>query len=1027
MQTRTRQITNTQTFSPKTIWRTLKSSLVVFAALLTSHSAFAWQPGKDGAGNITTANTVINTYYTVPGNLATGATTVTLNSGAGLSAGDLLMIYQAQGATIDTSDTASYGSITALNDAGNYEFVSVVSVAGATVTISNLCGTGLRNNYTATGRIQAVRVPQYTTLSITGAGTVTSTAWNGASGGIVAAFVTGAANLGGGATPRINVVGQGFRGGALEQDTSPVGANLVATFRSTSSNDGAEKGEGLAGYQADYDTQGRYGRGAPANGGGGGNGHNAAGGGGSNGNNGVAYTGLGNPNAAAQGTSTAAQTAAAWNLEGAGFATSTSSGGGRGGYSFSGSNADALTQGPGVAAWGGDQRDNVGGRGGRPLINSVTGKLFFGGGGGAGDTNNSSGVPDGSRGRRGGGLVYLVAGGGVTGGGTIEASGETVAATSGNDAPGGGGGGGTIVVSGAVAGGATLTANGSVGGNQNLGGPEAEGPGGGGGGGFIAATGGTQNVLGAANGTTNSSALTEFIHNGATRGANGNAVAGPALSAVPVCPTATLTLEKIWSGATVNNAVTVTAANTGQTTAPSFNSVANTPSETDTGTAVAVGSGRAITISEAFTTGTASNYTSVLTCSGNGTALSGAVLTANGNENITCRFTNTLNAPTAGSPIAPANSCPADFFQTRQGVDGGGAQQTAVLRFPASVLTGGGAATNLYSPATTLLTTGVNGVGYRRQDGYIYGLNTGSGGTAQLVRIGLGGAEVIGNIQIAGADITGFTPTGGTFDEAGNYYFAGQGGGNITPPNIYRIDGASIPGGTGVVPVSQVYALSTALVNVGDIAFGPDGRLYGATGTTLAQITLSGSTATVVTTTLATAVGGIGSAFFNDAGQFFVYDNGSSSLRQVSFTFGAGFPGTTATGAAVVITPPVTPTTGQSSDGASCVTFDINVTAAKTDGPTNTTYSPGATDTYTITVTNTGTSPAFGVQVLDNLPNGVTLTGPWSCVATGIGSCSAASGGTAGGSTVSLSVNLAPGGTATITVPVTYSSNPGDY
>ncbi|MGH8050880.1 MAG: hypothetical protein ACREPB_09505, partial [Arenimonas sp.] len=376
------------------------AELLMLGSMLSAFSistAYAWQPGKDGAVNVNAANTVINNYYTIAANLNVNDTTITLNNVVGLTTGDILMIYQAQGATIDTTDAAAYGSITALNNAGNYEFVSVRSIAGNTVTINAICTPGLRFAYTATGRIQAVRVPQYSTLTVSGAGSIVATAWNGTSGGIVAAFVQTTASIGGAG---INVSNQGFRGGALEQNTSAANATVVTTFRSASGNDGAEKGEGIAGSVTEYDAlNGRYSRGAPANGGGGGNGHNAAGGGGSNGNNGVAYTGNGNPNAAAQGTSTAAQTAACWNLEAAGFATSTSSGGGRGGYTYASANADAITVAPGNATWGGDQRDNVGGFGGRPLTNNALNRLFLGGGGGAGDTNNSTGTAGG----RGGG------------------------------------------------------------------------------------------------------------------------------------------------------------------------------------------------------------------------------------------------------------------------------------------------------------------------------------------------------------------------------------------------------------------------------------------------------------------------------------------------------------------------------------------------------------------------------------------------------------------------------------------------
>ena len=616
--------------------------LVVASMLfvVSMSTALAWQPGKDGAVSITAANTVINNYYTIAANLNVNDTTITLNNVTGLSTGDILMIYQAQGATINTADSTAYGSITALNNAGNYEFVSVRSIAGNTVTINAICTPGLRFAYTATGRIQAVRVPQYSTLTVSGAGSIVATAWNGTSGGIVAAFVQTTASIGGAG---INVSNQGFRGGALEQNSSPADATVVTTFRSTSGNDGAEKGEGIAGSGTEYDSlNGRYGRGAPANGGGGGNGHNAGAGGGSNGNNGVAYTGNGNPNAAAQGTSNAGQTASCWNLEAAGFATSTSSGGGRGGYSYASANADAITVAPGNATWGGDQRDNVGGFGGRPLTNNALNRLFLGGGGGAGDTNNSTGTAGG----RGGGLVFLMATT-VNGGGTIQANGQSVTTATGNDAPGGGGGGGSIVISGTNS--VTLNANGGVGGSQNLAGPESEGPGGGGGGGFIAATGGTQTVTGGANGSSNSSAVTEFIHNGGTVGAAGNITGAPAVASLPLCrASATFRLAKAWAA----NSLTGDVASIGATTGLANNTslFTSTASTNTNGTFVNVSVGETATLpAETMTTGTLSNYGTVVSCSaGTLTGSNGqvgtntlAVIAANQGAAITCTYTNT--------------------------------------------------------------------------------------------------------------------------------------------------------------------------------------------------------------------------------------------------------------------------------------------------------------------------------------------------------------------------------------------------
>ncbi len=90
------------------------------------------------------------------------------------------------------------------------------------------------------------------------------------------------------------------------------------------------------------------------------------------------------------------------------------------------------------------------------------------------------------------------------------------------------------------------------------------------------------------------------------------------------------------------------------------------------------------------------------------------------------------------------------------------------------------------------------------------------------------------------------------------------------------------------------------------------------------------------------------------------------------------------------------------------------------------TYAPGGSGTYVIVVSNTGSGTASGASVVDALPSGVTLSGPWTCAASAGSSCPA-SGGTAGGAVVSLSATLLAGGTVTLTVPVQLSANPADY
>lgn len=493
--------------------------------------------GKDGPENYTLGINILNRYTTLAAPHSAGSLTVTVTdinqlNGASLtpgfvnpyasnslSKGDLIMIIQVQGADIATTDDANYGAVTDYNTTGNYELRTVFSVSGNTISLCQ----NLSKSYGQGGRArtQVIRVPRLTTLTVGSLASITGLAWDGTIGGVVALETSGAISLSG----SISANAIGFRGGIDDKNSSVTsGGPALLLYRTTISTTTASKGEGIAGNPTDYNTllNGNYGRGAPANGGGGGNGHNSGGGGGSNaGTNGVLtpWNGTGKKN-----TSTPAW-ANAWNLEYAGFATDVSTGAGRGGYSYSNTNQDALTIAPGNAAWGGDKRNIVGGFGGRPLNYFGNTRLFMGGGGGAGDGNNNA-PGDGGKG---GGIVYLLSTGSITGSGTITANGENGfnTASANIDAAGGGGGGGAIVanMSGTITG-VTLSANGGNGGNQLLLLSEAEGPGGGGGGGYIStvSTATNRNVLGGDNGTSASAQVTEFLPNGATQGSNGTVV-----------------------------------------------------------------------------------------------------------------------------------------------------------------------------------------------------------------------------------------------------------------------------------------------------------------------------------------------------------------------------------------------------------------------------------------------------------------------------------------------------------------------
>ena len=225
--------------------------------------------GKDGAFTATAPNTIVNKYARLAADASAGAGSITIENPGGatgldpatLTPGDLLMIIQMAGATIDTTDGPTYGQVTSLNNAGRYEFVTVNQVNGSVITLNPPCG-GLRFSYTALGKVQVIRVPQYTTLTINAGASLTAPPWNGVTGGIVSVHVETNAVLNG----QIDVSGIGFRGGAL---SAAGGGGFRSDYVSTQQDFGAEKGEGIAGYQADYDKiGGRYGRGAAAHGGG---------------------------------------------------------------------------------------------------------------------------------------------------------------------------------------------------------------------------------------------------------------------------------------------------------------------------------------------------------------------------------------------------------------------------------------------------------------------------------------------------------------------------------------------------------------------------------------------------------------------------------------------------------------------------------------------------------------------------------------------------------------------------------------
>src|SRR5436190_2414560 len=221
-------------------------------------------------GQITPISGVVNSYYRVV-EVLPAKSCVRLNTTAGLNYNDKVMIVQMKGASINTSNSSSFGDTTSLNNAGNYEIGTVCDVDGDSLFLVYM----MLNQYTVAGKVQVVKIPQYVSATVTD--TLKPAPWNNTTGtgGVLAISVENNLTL----NAPIYADSSGFRGGEyrlsdgtcfnfLPADGFVYDANIL------NPQDGSFKGEAVADVAAGQSG----GKGAPANGGGGGNNHNNGGG-----------------------------------------------------------------------------------------------------------------------------------------------------------------------------------------------------------------------------------------------------------------------------------------------------------------------------------------------------------------------------------------------------------------------------------------------------------------------------------------------------------------------------------------------------------------------------------------------------------------------------------------------------------------------------------------------------------------------------------------------------------------------------
>jgi gliding motility-associated-like protein len=219
---------------------------------------------------VTPQETIINEYTPVL-SLDPCKNILTVGNAATYNVGDTVLLIQMKGAVIDSTNTASFGTITDYKSAGNYEFNYVKSKTGNQIELKNKI---LRTYEIPNGKVQLIRVPYYQNYSTSS--TLTCLPWDGTIGGVLVFNVANTLTL----NNDINVSGKGFKGGnSLNQFNTSLTCFFNDFTYPAGTINAAAKGESI--YNIGNTKS--HGKGSNASGGGGGLGHNSGGGGGSNG------------------------------------------------------------------------------------------------------------------------------------------------------------------------------------------------------------------------------------------------------------------------------------------------------------------------------------------------------------------------------------------------------------------------------------------------------------------------------------------------------------------------------------------------------------------------------------------------------------------------------------------------------------------------------------------------------------------------------------------------------------------------
>ncbi|MFP2902232.1 hemagglutinin, partial [Corallococcus sp. 4LFB] len=257
----------------------MRITLALIVGLLLAQVAraepdsFGLGTGRDGTLTVVAEGTLpVSAESPLGQNVVAGDAELVVSS-AVFASGDLVMIHESTG----LSPTPDLGNPKGVSLAGSvalgrWELARVETVT--TTTPATLVLTApLRYAYTA-NRAQVVRVAEYVDVVVQPGARLTTSPWNGKSGGILAMLVMGKVINDG----RIDADGLGSLGGVFQAGADLTGCTGLELERAKG---GSSRGEGVAGVSSRNGIS--SGRGNLANGGGGGNCSGSGGGGGGHG------------------------------------------------------------------------------------------------------------------------------------------------------------------------------------------------------------------------------------------------------------------------------------------------------------------------------------------------------------------------------------------------------------------------------------------------------------------------------------------------------------------------------------------------------------------------------------------------------------------------------------------------------------------------------------------------------------------------------------------------------------------------